>query len=150
MPNSTDGELQHDYGMEWEAAWKIGAWSLSANYTYTTGKGTTLSNGKDSSFYNLYRQPKNLLNLKTGWQATRALYLSLSLRSVGRRIESVYGGAPIGIASYYTLNGYAEYKLSKTWKFFIDLENLTDQLYFDIPGFNSKRFNFMAGITVHL
>jgi len=143
-------DRQDDYGMEWEASWKTGPWSFSGNYTYTTGKGTTLSNGKDTSFYNLYRQPKHLVNLKAGWQATQGLYLSLSLRTVGRRIESIYGGAPIGIAPYYTLNGYAEYRLAGKWKVFLDLENLTDQQYFDIPGFNSKRFNFMAGISVHL
>ena len=143
-------DRQNDHGFEVEAAGQAGHWSFSANYTYTTGKGITLSNGKDSSFYNLYRQPKDLLNLKAGWQATPGLYLSLSLRTVGKRIESVYGGAPIGIPSYYTLNGYAEYKMAKAWKFFVDLENLTDQQYFDIPGFNSKRFNFMAGIRFHL
>ena len=143
-------DRQNDHGFELEAAGQAGHWSFSANYTYTTGKGTTLSNGKDSSFYNLYRQPKNLLNLKTGWQATPGLYLSISLRTVGKRIESVYGGAPIGIPSYYTLNGYAEYNIAKSLKFFVDLENLTNRQYFDIPGFNSKRFNFMAGIRFHL
>ncbi|HEV9035933.1 MAG TPA: TonB-dependent receptor, partial [Puia sp.] len=143
-------DRQDDYGMEWEVSWKAGPWSLTGNYTYITGKGTTLSGGKDTSFYNLYRQPKNLLNLKAGWQPDEGLYISLSLRTVGKRIEPVYGSAPIPVASYYTLNGYAEYRLAKTWKFFLDLENLTDRQYFDIPGFNSKRFNFMAGIAVHL
>jgi len=142
-------DSQNDHGVELEASGQAGNWSFSANYTYTTGKGTTLSNGKDSSFYNLYRQPKNLLNLKTGWQTTPRLYLSLSLRTVGKRIEAVYGGAPVGIPSYYTVNGHAEYKVARTWKFFVDLENLTDRQYFDIPGFNSKRFTFMAGINFH-
>lgn len=142
-------DSQNDHGVELEASGQAGNWSFSANYTYTTGKGTTLSNGKDSSFYNLYRQPKNLLNLKTGWQTTPRLYLSLSLRTVGKRIEAVYGGAPVGIPSYFTVNGYAEYKVARTWKFFVDLENLTNRQYFDIPGFNSKRFTFMAGINFH-
>ena len=142
-------DSQNDHGVELEASGQAGNWSFSANYTYATGKGTTLSNGKDSSFYNLYRQPKNLLNLKTGWQTTPRLYLSLSLRTVGKRIEAVYGGAPVGIPSYYTVNGHAEYKVARTWKFFVDLENLTDRQYFDIPGFNSKRFTFMAGINFH-
>ena len=143
-------DRQDDHGAEFEASWKAGPWSFTGNYTYTTGKGTSLSGGKDSSYYNLYRQPKNLLNLKAGWQPISGLYVSLSLRMVGKRIEPVYGGAPIGVPSYYTLNGYVEYKPAKTWKIFVDLENLTDRQYFDIPGFNSKRFNFMAGIAIHL
>jgi vitamin B12 transporter len=142
-------DRQDDYGTEWEASWTTGPWSLTGNYTYTTGKGTTRTDGKDSSFYNLYRQPKHLLNLKAGWQPVKGLFVSLSLRMVGKRIESVYGGAPLGLPSYYTLNGYAEYRPAKTWKLFVDLENLTDRQYFDIPGFNSKRFNFTAGIAVH-
>ena len=143
-------DRQDDYGTEWEVSWKTGPWSFTGNYTYTNGKGTSLSSGKDSSYYNLYRQPKNLLNVKAGWQPVGGWYVSLSLRMVGQRIEQVYGGAPIAIAPYYTLNGYAEYRLARNWKFFIDLENLTDRQYFDIPGFNSKRFNFMVGIAVHL
>ncbi|HVS95234.1 MAG TPA: TonB-dependent receptor [Puia sp.] len=143
-------DRQNDVGAEVEAAGQAGHWTFSANYTYTTGKGTTITNGKDTSFYNLYRQPKHLLNLKLGWQATTRLFVSASLRSVGKRIESVYGGSPIGVPAYYTLNGYADYRLTRRWKCFVDLENLTDRQYFDIPGFNSKRFNFMAGGTLHL
>ena len=143
-------DRQDDHGAEFEASWKTGPWSFTGNYTFTSGQATTLNNGKDSSYYNLYRQPENLLNLKAGWQPSSGLYVSLSLRMVGKRIEPVYGSAPMDIASYYTLNGYAEYKPSKRWKVYVDLENLTDRQYFDIPGFNSKRFNFTAGIAVHL
>ena len=146
----TNQDRQDDYGMEWELNWKTGPWTFTGNYTYTTGKGTTLSGGKDTSFYNLYRQPRHLLNLKAGWQPIGGLFVSLSLRSVGQRIEPDYGGTPVTVAPYYTVNGYAEYRTAKSLKFFIDLENLTNRQYFDIPGFNTKGFNFTAGIAVHL
>jgi vitamin B12 transporter len=42
------------------------------------------------------------------------------------------------------------HSLTKYLKAFADLKNLTNQKYFDILGFNSRRFNFMAGITIHL
>ncbi len=143
-------DKQDAQGIELEASWNAGGWSLSGNYTYTVGKVTTPVNGKDTTYNDLYRQPKNLVNLKAGLQATPACYFSVSLRTVGSRIESVYGSTPIGIASYYTLGAYAEYKMEKNWKFFINLQNLTNQLYFDIPGYSTARFNFMAGISVHL
>jgi len=143
-------DKQNDHGFEVEISAKTGPLSLSGNYTYTTGEVTTPVNGKDTTYYDLYRRPKNLVNLSAGLQIINPLYISLSLRTVGKRVESVYGSAPIDIASYYTLDGYIEYKMGRNLKFFVDLKNLTDQKFFDIPGYNSKRFNFMAGINVHL
>jgi vitamin B12 transporter len=143
---------QDDHGVELEASLKAGIWSFSGNYTYTTGKVTTPVNGKDSTYYDLYRRPKNVVNLTAGLQATRGLFLSMAFRSVGKRIESVYGGPPstLDTYAYYTLDGYIEYRLSKQLKAFADLKNLTNQQFFDIPGYNSKKFNFMAGVAVRL
>lgn len=143
-------DKQYAHGFELEGSWKTGPLSFSGNYTYTTGHVKTPVNGKDTVFNDLYRQPKNLVNLKAGVQVTPEFFVSVSLRTVGSRIESVYGSTPIGIASYYTLGAYAEYNVEKNWKFFINLQNLTNQLYFDIPGYSTARFNFMAGISVHL
>jgi vitamin B12 transporter len=33
---------------------------------------------------------------------------------------------------------------------FLDLKNITNQKYFDILGYNSRKFNFMAGVSVNL
>ncbi len=145
-------DKQDDHGLELEASLKTGAWSFSANYTYTTGKVTTPVNGKDSSFYDLYRRPKNAFNLTAGVQADRDLFLSLSLRTIGRRIESVYGGPPstLDAYGYYTLDGYVEYRVFGQSKAFADFKNITNQQFFDIPGYASMKFNFMAGIKLHL
>lgn len=144
-------DKQKDHGFEVEASIKAGLFTFSGNYTYTTGKVTTPVNGKDTTFYNLYRIPKNTINLHAGLQATPALYLGASLRTVSKRIESVYGGPPstVDAFAYYTLDGYAEYKICHQLKVFADFKNVTNQQYFDIPGFNSKKFNFMAGISMH-
>jgi vitamin B12 transporter len=154
-PNYPNGyyinlDKQKDHGFELEANARFGLFTFSGNYTYTTGKVTTPVNGKDSSFYNLYRIPKNALNLSAGVQATHALFLSLAYRTVGQRIESVYGGAPTtrNAFAYYTLDGYAEYKICRQLKAYVDVKNLTNQVYYDIPGFNSKKINFMTGITM--
>ncbi|HEY4109886.1 TonB-dependent receptor plug domain-containing protein [Puia sp.] len=141
------------HGFEVEAAYKYGIWSFTGNYTYTAGTVTTTGNGaKDTTFNNLYQRPKNLVNASVGVQATKGLFLSLALRTVGQRIDDIYGGAR-GMAdgfAYYTLNGYAEYRFGKMLKLFADFKNITDQRYFDIPGYTSFGFNFMAGISVHL
>jgi len=154
-PNYPNGyyrnlDKQNDQGGEFEASLKAGPWTFSGNYTYTTGKVTTAVGGKDTSFYNLYRRPKNAVNLSAGMQVTRQLFLSAALRTVGKRIESIYASAPANAASYYTLDAYAEYKISPQLKAFADCKNLTNQQYFEVRGFNSKKFNFMAGISMHL
>ena len=132
-------DKQDDHGVELEASFKTGSWSFSGNYSYTTGKITTPVNGKDSTFYDLYRRPKNAGNLSAGFQATRSLFLSLAMHAMGKRIESIYGAAPstFDAYAYYTLDGYIEYKIVKQLKAFVDLKNLTNQLYFDSPGYNS-------------
>jgi vitamin B12 transporter len=145
-------DKQDDHGLELEASLQTGNWTLSTNYTYTTGKVTTPVNGKDSSFYDLYRRPKNAFNLTAGFQADRDLFLSLSFRTVGSRIESVYGGPPstLDAYGYYTLDGYVEYRVFGQCKTFADFKNITNQQFFDIPGYASMKFNFMAGIKLHL
>jgi len=143
-------DKQNDHGAELEASLKLGAWTFSGNYTYTTGKVTTQANSKDTSFNNLYRRPKNVVNLSAGMQVTRAFFLSTSLRTVGERLESIYGKAPLTMPSYYTWDAYAEYKVTRQLKAFADCRNLTNQQFSEIRGFANKRFNFMAGISLHL
>jgi vitamin B12 transporter len=141
------------HGFEVEAAYKYGIWSFRGNYTYTAGTVTTAgSGGKDTTFNNLYQRPANLVNAAVGVQAGKGLFFSLALRTVGRRISDIYGGprAEADGFAYYTLNGYAEYRIGTRMKLFADLKNITDQRYFDMPGYTSFGFNFMTGISVNL
>ena len=145
-----------NYGAEIESAFSAGKWSFNINYTYTDGKiksthdetGTLLS--KDTTYNNLYRIPKNALNFTSGIQVTKSIYISSLLKIAGKRFEPIYAGFPIELKGYYTINLYGEYKINKVFKTFVDLKNITDQQYFDILGYNSKRFNFNAGISINL
>ncbi|HEY4337257.1 MAG TPA: TonB-dependent receptor [Puia sp.] len=146
-------DKQDAHGFEVEAAYKYNIWSFTGNYTYTNGTVTTAGGGtKDTTYNNLYQRPKNVVNASIGVQATKGLFLSIALRTVGQRISNIYGGprAQADGFAYYTLNGYAEYRLGKMVRLFADFKNITDQRYFDIPGYTSFGFNFMTGISVHL
>jgi len=151
--NYVNLDKEDAHGFEVEAAYRYGIWSFVGNYAYTSGTVTTAGSGaKDTTYNNLYQRPKNLVNASIGVQATKGLFLSLALRTVGQRISSIYGGprAEADGFAYYTLNGYAEYRLGKMMKLFADFKNITGQRYFDMPGYTSFGFNFMAGISVHL
>jgi vitamin B12 transporter len=144
---------QENYGTEIEATYKIDKWSLNLNYTYIDGKtksaydGTGAPIGKDSSYYNLYRIPKNTFNLNLGLQASQGLFINAILHAVGKRDEFIYGAAPEILQSYLTIDLYSEYKLDKRFKLFLNLKNVTNKKYFDFLGYNSARFNINAGIN---
>lgn len=50
--------------------------------------------------------------------------------------------------AYYTIDFYTGYKFSKNCKAVLDFRNIANQQYFDIVGYNSKRFNMMVGISL--
>lgn len=146
-----NGDKQKDKGFELEAQVNFGKVTLDANYTNIDGKiETTQSSGKDTSYFNLYRRPKQTINLSLGISITKNWYLNTSVQSIGKRFEGVFGGAPIEMPSYYTWNLYTQYSIGRIAKLFLDLRNITDEKYFEVRGYNSRRFNVMGGVTLSL
>ena len=143
---------QKNYGVEGEFSYVAGKLSISANYAYTDGEttspydGTGAPIGKDTTYDNLYRIPKHAVNLNAGIQVTKSLYLSSGFRYVSNREEFIYGAAPETLKAYATVDLYGEYKFKKNIRIFLDLKNITDTEYFDLLGYNSKKFNFTGGI----
>ena len=68
---------QQNYGLEAEADYRFGKWSLRVNYTYTDGAtcsaydGTGAPPGKDTSYFNLYRIPRHAGNLALSWSPVK-------------------------------------------------------------------------------
>lgn len=147
---------QINYGAELEAGYNKGPWKISANYTFTSGKttaafdGTGTALGKDTSYFNLYRIPKHAFNLDAGFRVNQSLYVSTQLRSISRREEFIYGAPPATLDAYTTIDMYGEYKFSSLIRTFIQLKNITNKQYFDILGYNARRFNITAGINFQL
>lgn len=143
--NYMNGDQQNDYGFEIESSTaiaKIGNWQN--NFTFVDGKGTV--NGKKLN--NLYRRPKFVVSSSLTVQPCTGLTLIGSYRYVGSRLKGQYDAGPAEQPSYYTVDFFAAYQVQKNVRLFIDLHNLTDQQYFDIVGYTSKRFNMMAGIDI--
>lgn len=144
---------QKDYGAEAEITYRATRWEVNANYTYTNGStrsaydGTGLPIGKDSSYYNLYRIPKNALNLSTAFNVNSNLLVSAQLHISGKREEFIYGSSPVLLKGYAIISVYSEYRVNKNFKVFLDLKNITNTKYFDYPGYNSRRFNFTTGVS---
>lgn len=145
-----NGDKQNDYGFETElriAPGKIFAANL--NYTYTDGRITTLSNGKDSSYFNLYKRPKHVLNIGAQVHISAQFTAGLSLHTASKSYEEKYMAAPFELNGYYTLNAHVQYKAANVIALFANIQNLTDQKYFVTRGYNTKGFNAMGGIKLN-
>ncbi|WP_126969836.1 TonB-dependent receptor plug domain-containing protein [Gynurincola endophyticus] len=139
-------DQQKDHGVELEAQYNTGKWRLNANYTHLNGK---VSNS-DTTYFNLFRRPKNAIHASIGYQFTEKLFMQTQLNSIGNRWEYVYGADPVLMKRYFTINWSAQYQINRSIRTFIELKNLTDRHYFDILGYQTRRFNFMAGTLFRL
>ncbi len=154
--NYLNAAKQTNYGIEVEANYTMGKLNIAANYTYTNGETTAAFDGtgsplaKDTSYFNLYRIPKHAFNLTAGVQVSNAFYVSTQIHAISKRDEYIYAGAPEILKGYSTIDLYGEYKFAKNAKLFLDLKNITNKLYVDFLGYNTRRFNVTAGVSFQL
>ena len=138
-------DKQNDYGFEIENAVHIANFiQWSNNFSYVDGKGTQDGVKVD----NLYRRPNFILSSVLTIQPITRLTIAPSIRWVGSRLKDPYDPGPDKMPPYYTIDFFAAYSM-KYIRFFTELHNITNQLYFDIPGYNTKRFNMSAGININ-
>ncbi|HEX7844426.1 MAG TPA: TonB-dependent receptor [Chitinophagaceae bacterium] len=138
-------------GLELELSLKpVRAFRLTANYTLITGEEKTQSRKTfaDTSYNHLLRRPKHSFNISAGYQVCPEFYLSVSGRSASKRYDvGGYMSDDVEVDGYFVLNAYAEYKYSKSVKFFADLQNITDKKFIDIRGYNAIPFLISGGLT---
>ncbi len=144
-----NGDKQKDKGLELEASVDFGKADITANYVNLDGSVKTKIASKDTSFFNLYRRPRQAINLNVGIDVCKGLNVNLGVQSISNRYESVYMSVPIEMPAYYTWNLYATYIITKNVKLFGDIKNITDEKYSEIRGYNNRRVNFMAGVNVN-
>lgn len=146
-------DKQKDHGLEAEATFTPGKnITLRAFYTYVTGEVTTISNGKDTTYFNLIRRPKSAGGIFAGSHITKQLYLSSNLSFTGKRKDAYFDNntfstVNVTLDGYLLWDVYAEYSVLKSkLKLFADLRNIAGSRYQEIAGFNTMRFNGTGGI----
>jgi vitamin B12 transporter len=143
-----NADKQKDKGIELEAGIDLGMVNISANYVNLDGKIETKTGAKDTSYFNLYRRPRQTINLNIGIAVCKSWDINLGVQSISKRYEGVYAAPPVEMPAYYTWNLYTTYTFTKNIKAFADLKNITDENYSEVRGYNSRRFNVMAGVNL--
>jgi vitamin B12 transporter len=151
-------DQQKDKGVELEATLRpTDQWTIKASYTYVTGDIYQSRSGKDTSYFNLLRRPKNTIVASVGYQATPQLFISLSAQSLGERTDlsfgppPAYATIPVDLKAYTLINAYVEYKLFKNKvRLFVDAKNLTDTDYTEVYGYNTPGINIQGGFRINL
>ena len=143
-----NADKQKDRGLELEASIDFGKVNLAANYVNLDGYIKTKTGSKDTSYFNLYRRPRQTINLNVGIDICKNWNVNLGIQSISKRYEAVYASAPVEMPAYYTWDLYSTYIITKNIKAFVDLKNITDEKYSEVRGYNSRRFNFMAGVNL--
>ncbi|WAC39583.1 TonB-dependent receptor plug domain-containing protein [Pedobacter sp. SL55] len=143
---------QKTKGFEIEPAVKLGAFSLNGFYSYTEGDEYNFVDNAVADY--LFRRPKHTYGATAGLQATKDLFVSLNYRFVGSRTDgdfNSYPAAVVNLPSYKLLNAYAEYSLAKSRvKLFVDTQNILNEKYNEIYGYNSQGFNVNAGVRFNI
>ena len=144
-----NADKQKDRGLELEASIDFGKVTLNANYVNLDGKIETKTGTKDTAFFNLYRRPRQTINLNVGIELCKSWNMNIGVQSISKRYEFSYGNSPIEMPAYYVWNLYSTYSITKHIRAFVDLKNITDEKYSEVYGYNSRRFNFMAGVNLN-
>lgn len=151
-------DKQHDHGIEAEISYAAGKkLTLRASYTYIDGQITQKLTGKDTTFHNIIRVPKDNFQLSAGFRATRQLFISSTLQITGKRTDlyfdpTTYVASQVVLSSYALWNAYAEYQLFKSnLKIFMDIKNITNKTnYYEVYGYSVQGTNLTAGIRIKL
>jgi vitamin B12 transporter len=139
-------DKQHDYGFEIETTMRLASTvNWVSNFSFVDGEG--IEDG--IKVKNLYRRPNFTVNSRLNIQPVPQLTIVPSFKYVGDRPKGAYDIGPDPMPHYYTIGFFAAWKLPHA-RLFVDMQNLTNQQYFDIYGYNSKRFNMMLGVNVSL
>ena len=142
---------QKDKGVEFDAKIKLSETiSLKAFYSYVDGEITTIENGKDTSYNNLYRRPATSYGLIMTAGIAKKISVSANLSFTGDRKDLTFDPvtfAPVEITlkNYTLINLFGEYNISKHFQVFVDLRNATNATYSEILGYSAPGFNAYGG-----
>ncbi|MEO6977418.1 MAG: TonB-dependent receptor, partial [Mucilaginibacter sp.] len=146
-----NGAFQKDRGFESELKLNLDKLTASAYAAYVTGKQTDVT-GKETA--NLFRRPKNTYGATIAYQFIKSFSAGLDYKYTGNRSDTKFNpdfsSSVINLKHYNLVDAHLQYDANQRITLFADLKNLFDAKYTDWIGYNTRGFNFMAGIKYQI
>ena len=146
---------QNDYGFELEPMIKINdQLTFKAFYAFVTGEVKTQVAGRDTTYNNLMRRPRNSFGINVGYQISSRLFVSINLKTFSLRNDfyfdlNSFTNKNATLSPYQLLDIYTEYKLlNGKLTLFANAKNILNQDYQEVYGYNTMKFNIQAGMNV--
>ena len=141
-------DWQNARGLEISLSKVFDKFSTSSNYTFLIGKFG--SNGYEGE--NLLRRPKHQVNLSADYALSEKLNLSLNYQYQSARHDAFYDNntfstVEVLLDPFHLINFSSRYNISKSFSVFGTVQNVINQKYTEIYGYNSAPINFRLGIT---
>jgi vitamin B12 transporter len=114
--------------------------TVAANYTRTDTRDKT--NGGQ-----LLRRPKHLSSLAVNYVVRKDLQLNLSLKYIGRRVDWSYGENNIG-KPYTRVDLAGSYTINEHFQLFSRIENLFNEHYQEIKGYDTAGISAFGGVKL--
>ena len=144
-------------GIEWEGKYLFSdVVSLSANYTWLHMREKTQSHVSydDTAYSYALRVPEHTINVTLGLRPVPQFYLGITGHYESKRYDiggydANFNPLPDAVLNpFFIVNLYAEYKVVRHLKVFVDGRNITDKKFFTIYGYNSIPAMWNGGVTV--
>jgi len=140
-------------GVEYETSTKLSNnLDFRANFSFLSISDSTQSRQsfKDTGYVYGLRRPGININASLNYHQEN-FFASVSTKYVSSRFDiGGYKRADISMPGYLIVNAYAEYTVKKKIKLFADAQNIGNQSFVDLRGFNSIPFMINTGITINL
>ncbi len=147
-----NGEHQNDKGFESELKLNLDKLTASAYVAYVTG---TLTDENGVTTENLVRRPRNTFGANVYYNFTSQFSAGLNYKYTGTRTDEefnpvTFAAETVTLKAYNLVDAHLQYTINQHISLFADLKNLFDVKYTDWIGYNTSRFNFMAGIKYQI
>ena len=144
---------QTTFGFQYELDWRMNKYfNLTTNYTYTEGTDYTPARenyNNITTYHYLYRRPKHVLNMGIRYTDAK-LSIGVTGRYCGEYYDVASGDFDYIMNAFFLMNANASYSLNKCCKVFVNTQNLLNNTFYDVKGYNSIPFLFNAGISFQL
>jgi vitamin B12 transporter len=140
--------LSERQGLELTASGKVGNMiDVNASYTYTDSVETD-----GDSYDDEIRRPRHIASLNLAWNPMDRLHINTNIQFNGSQTDDFFGAETetVTLDSFTLVNLSANYDATKNLAIYMHLNNLLDEDYEEVYGYETLGFGLSAGFRYKL